>query len=377
MNQRIAILCGSLEQGKDGVGDYSLRLAGELSLRGFSIHVIALHDRHVKSLSKYQINVSNQKLDCLRIPSTLDWNEKAIQLEKYNAEFKFELVSIQFVPYAFNDKGLPFKLADCLKKGFGISTFHIMFHELWLGIEINPPLKYRLYGAAQKNIIRNLLRTLNIRHVSANSTVYVNQLRKIGVKAEKLPLFSNISFAKDSNLVRHPDELRCIIFGYISPSAPFRQFFIELKDHANKNGLKAIVLFAGKNGNESKLWQAVLDELEMSYENLGFLSETELSKCMQEVDFGIATTPIELYEKSGALCAMETHGLPVVNVAKETMWGKKLLVDFNLPDWLHKFEKGNLENFFNPLKAPLPGDRLPMVTDKLLSQLKMEGAPHA
>jgi hypothetical protein len=43
----IVFICGCLEPGVDGVGDYSRRLAGELIRMGNKVQLISLNDYHI------------------------------------------------------------------------------------------------------------------------------------------------------------------------------------------------------------------------------------------------------------------------------------------------------------------------------------------
>jgi Trk K+ transport system NAD-binding subunit len=49
---KIAFICGSLEPGRDGVGDYTRRLAGELVKQQHEVLVIAFNDRQIKDTLK-------------------------------------------------------------------------------------------------------------------------------------------------------------------------------------------------------------------------------------------------------------------------------------------------------------------------------------
>ena len=44
---RIVFICGTLQAGSDGVADYTLRLARELSLHTIDCFFLSLHDRFV------------------------------------------------------------------------------------------------------------------------------------------------------------------------------------------------------------------------------------------------------------------------------------------------------------------------------------------
>jgi hypothetical protein len=49
-----------------------------------------------------------------------------------------------------------------------------------------------------------------------------------------------------------------------------------------------------------------------SFEKRGELVPQEISRSLQECDFGIAVSPLHLLGKSGAVAAMREHGLPVI-----------------------------------------------------------------
>ena len=58
---KLIFICGSLEPGRDGVGDYTRRLAGELIRQGHQIAIIALNYKIIamitKELQKFRISL--------------------------------------------------------------------------------------------------------------------------------------------------------------------------------------------------------------------------------------------------------------------------------------------------------------------------------
>jgi hypothetical protein len=48
------------------------------------------------------------------------------------------------------------------------------------------------------------------------------------------------------------------------------------------------------------------------FERLGELEESDVSRALHSADFGIAVSPLEIIDKSGAAAAMREHGLPVI-----------------------------------------------------------------
>src|SRR4030081_3934353 len=106
---KIVFICGGLEPGRDGIGDYTHQLATELIKKGHTVSAIALNDKYVKILKKEE-RLTNHDFIALRLPS----NWKSAQRYKYAKDwidsFDPEWLSLQFGPYSFNKKGLPFNL---------------------------------------------------------------------------------------------------------------------------------------------------------------------------------------------------------------------------------------------------------------------------
>ena len=159
---RIVFLCGSLEPGHDGVGDYTLRLAGELQRQGHHPSIIALHDKLLHQ-KEAQIKQSNEPLEfnTLRLSNKLTWKERTIIAAEFIKQENPEWISLQYVPFSFQDKGLPIGLAKVLREiGHG-KKWHIMFHELWVGMEMNSSFKMKLWGFFQKKTIKYIIKHLS------------------------------------------------------------------------------------------------------------------------------------------------------------------------------------------------------------------------
>ena len=65
----IVFLCSSLEPGRDGVGDYTRRLAQECAARGHVCRMVALHDPHVTA----EIQTREGDVRLMRLPAAQDW----------------------------------------------------------------------------------------------------------------------------------------------------------------------------------------------------------------------------------------------------------------------------------------------------------------
>ncbi len=131
---KIIFICGCIEPGKDGVGDYTRRLGCELIRQGISVGVLALHDCFVNTDQKEDQISDHTTISVYRLPHTFSHAKKTFSAKTWVEQNNPDWLSVQFVPYAYNDKGIPFRLANQLKEIGGERKWHIMFHELWLGL---------------------------------------------------------------------------------------------------------------------------------------------------------------------------------------------------------------------------------------------------
>jgi hypothetical protein len=165
---KIAFIVSSLEPGRDGVGDYTRRLAGELIRQGHECQIVALNEK-VESRKQKAENRNptsdlrlltsgfsetqhseGTEVPCLRLPGSLGWPERTTLARKWVDAFNPDWVSLQFVPFGFQSKGLPFGLPRQLKVIIGSRPLHWMFHELWVLWRFPLSLRKRLLGQGQK-----------------------------------------------------------------------------------------------------------------------------------------------------------------------------------------------------------------------------------
>lgn len=95
---RIAFVTGCLEPGCDGVGDYTTLLMGECGRLGHEVTRMAINDQHAKQIVR--------EPGLLRLPSTTAWAERAIEARRGLDTFAPDFVSLQFVCYGFQARGL-------------------------------------------------------------------------------------------------------------------------------------------------------------------------------------------------------------------------------------------------------------------------------
>jgi len=196
---RIIFICGSLEPGKDGVGDYSFQLAKELLNEGHQVSLIAFYDKHILKDIEEQRQPDELKIAILRLSSSS--LSDATRLTKSSAwinSFTPDWLSLQFVPYAFNKKGLPFKLPNQLNSFRGSFKWHIMFHESWIIPGKDTSFVNRFISLAQKHIIKKIIKKLQPKVIQTTNDYYKEVLKKEGIQTSVLPLPSNIPVSAKS-----------------------------------------------------------------------------------------------------------------------------------------------------------------------------------
>ena len=325
---KILFLCGSLEPGKSGVGDYTRTLAQELlRLYGIQSMILALNDGSVNERTESDRN-KTPSVPEIRLPqgSEKNWRKET---DKIIQDFAPDWVSLQYVGYSYNTYGCGYPITRLLETLPKTIKLHIMFHELWEGFGVNDSLKVRVRGFLQKRSVKKLVSTSKPSIIHTQNAFYVKQLRKLGTDAKYLPLFGNIPIAtKDTNralaLIQKTGTISAtqaerhrylvfIFFGSIYPSWPGEELMNYV--HGALPNLEKRVLFLsiGKLGAQRGNWDSLRKRYSDYFEfvELGFLETSEISILLQEADFGVATTPFEALGKSGSFITMQEHGLPV------------------------------------------------------------------
>tara|TARA_B100000678_G_scaffold222385_1_gene189927 strand:- start:5536 stop:6651 length:1116 start_codon:yes stop_codon:yes gene_type:complete len=316
---KVLFVCGSLEPGKDGVGDYIRLLSFTLIKRGIAVKVIALNDKYISDCKKYIQTIEKIDIPSLRVSSKIIAKEKNAKILEFIDDFNPSIVSIQYVPYAFNSKGLPFNLTKELKHIIRDRKVHFMFHELWIGMEKGASLKNVFVGKLQRKIVSNLLKKLNPVLIHTHTEFYKYQLTFLtkNVSIEKLHLFGNIPVVEKGEHKDSSNNLNLVLFGSIHYQNSLDDFLKWILDFAYKNDQKVFFHFIGNNGAELEAWVQLLKKNNVSYKVHGRKSVEYISKLFLKSQIGITTTPYFLVEKSGSVAAMLEHDLPVLCVARD------------------------------------------------------------
>jgi hypothetical protein len=332
---RILFFCGSLEPGKDGVGDYTRRLSGELIRQGHTCGIVAIMDKDTNQRTE-ELQVNDlTTISVLRLPYSNGYELNCIDAKPWVNTFNPDWISLQYVPFSFHHKGLPFKLSEALQPLVKGKKVQLMFHELWVGISVNSPLKHKVIGYFQRYIANQLLQKLGPRSIVTSNVLYQLVLKSGGIDADILSLFSNIPKAhfeqefKNELLIHlkvQEDEfhkyLYLGVFGSIYPEANIEKVLNELLVNSNETNKSLVFISFGRIGSDGTL---ELERLKTQFSgrihfiNLGELTQERVSTLLQLLDFGISCTPLQHLGKSGVFAAMKLHGLEVIISSKEVI----------------------------------------------------------
>jgi hypothetical protein len=344
---KIVFLCGSLEPGRDGVGDFTRRLSGELIRQKHSVAAVALNDMYVVNEITSSQEVDGINLPVLRVPSVQPLKTRFERAKGWIKEFDPEWLSLQYVPFSFHSKGLPFGLSKLLSELGQGRRWHIMFHELWVGMNVESSKKYIWWGWLQKQLIKSLISGLKPNLIQTQTRLYQAQLSKLGFNSGFLPLFPNIpNFNKTKAIyveknTSFKDEISFVIFGAIHPGAPIEEFAKDISQYAKNNGRKISLSLIGRCGEEQKNWTTIFRSVGVDVKLVGEQIPERISELLGNASVGISTTPIALADKSSAIMVMREHGLTVVCVSMP--WQPRGVLNLEPLPGIIEYRKGNLE----------------------------------
>ncbi len=316
---KVIFLCGSLEPGKDGVGDYTRQLSAELIKQGNSAKIISLYDTFLSAQTVDEEITDGVRLPIVRVPANLSWKERMQTVYAETENFDPDLLSLQYVPYSYNKWGTPIRLAANLNK-LGRNRWHVMVHEPY--IESVKGMKECVVLALQKLsllFIKQILKPV-LFHTSIIS--YQKRLTKIGIKSKVLELFGNIPIASDCQELRNitrasfltKNTIKGVYFGTVPKYENHQKIADSLQRFYNTTNANVHLTFCGRNG---RLLQKFIDTLmknsgsRCTIVQRGELSGEDISQQFCSSDFGISRVPFDLIGKSGSVISMLEHGLPV------------------------------------------------------------------
>ncbi|MFP5042057.1 hypothetical protein [Parasediminibacterium sp. JCM 36343] len=350
---KIVFVCGCMEEGKDGVGDYTRRLAGQVIRLGHQATIISLMDKFVATKKEETQHYDQTPIAILRIPYNRQYKLNFIIAKNWVEKGKPDWISLQYVPFAYNNKGFPFFFGKYVNSITSNHHVHIMFHELWVGMDKDCSAKELLYGFLQRILIKAFIHKAKVKLVTTQSFLYAQQLAKLGVSATILPLFSNIrridfKTQKVKTAVENiPDSTICFgIFGTIHEKNDVASFASEVEVFCSKFNINAKLLLIGRCGKQKEYFTSVCQQHKIDIAAHEEITAEEVSKLLSTLDFGLTTTIYSKIDKSGSVAAMLEHGLSVISLAKKSE------IDTALKSYLNKrfysiyeYVPGGLETF--------------------------------
>jgi hypothetical protein len=314
---KILIICGSIEPGKDGVGDYTRILSNELYRLGMTVRLIALYDKYVSNVTvEPKLNGGNDFV-AVRIPVKLSVNKKIDVFRQELREFQPDFISIQFVPFSFNEKGVVAELVYLFSRiKRRPYKWSITFHELWINEQDNTKIKIFLWARAQRFFIKVFVRLLDNPVLITTNELYASRFGSKHVNV--LPLFGNIKiFSRPDNKLQYKEDsvLRVLLFGSLTTNfEEFKQQLPLVKSIKDKFFSSVTFLFVGRQVSSVEIYEKIIHSVlpDAVIEIKGQLPEEKLSITIQSVDIAISRAGADLANKSGSTIAILEHGIPVI-----------------------------------------------------------------
>jgi len=326
---RLAFICSSLAPGRDGVGDYTRRLAAEFVRQGFPTVGVALNDPHVTEPRLESQEIEGASVTAMRLPVGIPWNDRMAVARKWLSDFNPDWMSLQLVPFGFHPKGLCFELGRRLASLKPKTGWHLMVHELWLGLGEDSSVKHRLWGTLQRRVVLDLVERLHPAVVHTQAEPHRIVLGRERINVSILPLHGNIPHIGQSgwdDLLkplltletgktqnRHTLYLAGIL-GRVHPEWNAEETVRTLLPQVKRFQKRLVLIFHGNSG----LASVEFDQLRLSLRGradllvLGERPASEISRVLQSLDLGLATSPRRIIQKSGSVAAMVEHGLQVL-----------------------------------------------------------------
>ncbi len=346
---RICFVTGTLEPGRDGVGDFTRNLADACRERGHETVAIGLNDRWLEQDSVQEMDFTRNG-SILRMSSGLSWRERFRSACKAVKEFSPDWLSLQFVPYAFHGRGLCRSFVLGFPAMVGPARVQILFHGIWIGEYPGAPLTERLTGFLQKRIIRRLLENTQPSLVHYSNAGSLVRLRSVYSPLEYLPIFGNIRPGKEragewfyrkleAEGAMEADTGRSDywifgFFGVLHSGWDPEALFFRIEEEAKRKGKRVVMVSIGRLGKGRWEWEklGLRYGQRFAFCEFGEQPESRISQFLNTVDYGVTSTPFDIIGKSSSVAAMLEHGLPVLVSDEGGTPGAPLVVrDSHLP----------------------------------------------
>jgi len=325
---KIAMICSSAEPGRDGVGDYSVRLGAAFVAMGHRVLIIAERDFAVSGTDP--VGGEREGIPVVRLPAAVPNEPRARALAEALDRFAPDWVMVQFVCWGFAKDGILDPPLHSLIAALSGRRVAIYCHELWLGLERGASLRHRLWGWRQRRGILRFLSQLKPALVMTSNAVYHSVLERLGWRARIIPLISNIPFHADGRekflsllgprageppWSKRSEVVMVAVFGSVDPQWQPQDALRWIATEALRRHRKVILVIAGRRSPkaEKNVQKIALDVSAFAKAvTLGEVSPEVVSGLLQEADIGLPVCDWLRLGKSGVAAAMTAHGLPIL-----------------------------------------------------------------
>ena len=372
---KVAIICSCAEPGRDGVGDYSVRLGAALLAEGHQALVIAERD-----VVEQPVDEERDSIRVLRLPARSPDAARARALADALESFEPDWVIVQFVCWGFADRGVLDPPPAAFIAALAGRRIAIYCHELWLGLERGASLRHRWWGRSQRRTILQFFSELQPELVMTSNAAYARVLEHFGRNAQIVPLFSNIPVrhegrAKFLSLLERPrgDAVMVAVFGSVyaewQPHAALRWIGAE----AQRRNRGVLLVIGGRPSSRGEALVEQLSREASSFASIVVLGEIPpdvVSGLLQEADIGLPSSDWLLLDKSGVAAAMTAHGLPMLVVRNGVALRDLPNLAVHHAPSVFRFDAGDPPDFDRLLSArSRPADSSPQIAQRLIKAL--------
>ena len=327
---KVAIICTSAEPGRDGVGDYSVRLGAALVDEGHEVLIIAERDHAIAGAQV--VRATRDGVPVARLPAAMPAEPRGRALAETLDAFSPDWVALQFVCWGFAPNGILAPPPYELLRALGGRRVAVYCHELWLGLEKGASLRHRVWGWRQGRSIRRFLSLLEPAVVLTSNVAYSKVLETTGFPAQIIPLPSNIPLDREGRVSflsrleqraggplwrARTEVLLVAVFGAVFPEWKPQDALKWIGAEAARRNRRVVLVTAGR---ASPRGEALLARLPhelgdaVTVVSLGEVPPDVVSGLLQEADIGMPSSDWLLLDKSGVAAAMTAHGLPMLVV---------------------------------------------------------------
>lgn len=384
---KVAIICSSAEAGRDGVGDYSIRLAAALTMGGHRALVIAERDFAVAGA--HALNGERDGIAVSRLPGRASNEQRARWLADSLQDFAPDWVILQFVCWGLADRGVLDPPLSALLAALSGRRVAIYCHELWLGLERGASLRHRWWGRRQRATILRFFSQLRPALVMTSNAAYGRVLERFGWSARIVPLFSNIPFLPEGSakfLSRleeragrplwssRGDVVMAAVFGSVYPEWQPQGALRWMGEEARRRNRRVMLVVAGR---ASPRGEALVERLAREMSSfattivLGEVSPDVASGLLQEADVGLPPSDWLLLDKSGVAAAMTAHGLPMLIVRNSVSFRNLPNLTLDHAPSVFRFDATRPPDFDRLAMARTrAAETLPLITRQLIGALE-------